>query len=120
MTLSCKNCKSDCRHAGKRNPHMSKNHICKSHSEYKEDKPRSGYQPVDEDDPYDIMRNWWGNLQYGDWFDRADGAQLRVDGVTTEWIYFVSWLPGQDIGRAARMKPYEFRDAILLNEMVKR
>ncbi|MDQ1342677.1 MAG: hypothetical protein QG571_1295 [Pseudomonadota bacterium] len=44
-------------------------------------------------------------------FDRADGALLRIDRVTDEQIYFVSWRPGQETGCPIRMDHATFLEA---------
>jgi len=44
-------------------------------------------------------------------FERDDGAMLRIDDVTPEEVYFVSWRPGQEIGSMIRMAHATFLEA---------
>jgi len=41
-------------------------------------------------------------------FERADGALLRIDMVSDEQVYFVSWRPGHEWGSMIRMTHDEF------------
>lgn len=36
-------------------------------------------------------------------FERDDGARLRIDEVTDDQVYFVSWLSGHETGSPIRM-----------------
>jgi len=53
----CRDCETDCYHAGKRNPFMNDQNVCNSHSrkDTEPNKPRSGF--IDLDD-FDLPMGW--------------------------------------------------------------
>jgi len=44
-------------------------------------------------------------------FERSDGARVRIDDVTPDQVYFVSWRPGKATGCPIRMDHATFVEA---------
>jgi hypothetical protein len=59
------------------------------------------------------------DIKVNQWYERKDGAQLRIDRVAQGQVYFVAWLPNQDYGAPKRMTIPLFKEAIKSNDLYK-
>jgi hypothetical protein len=48
----------------------------------------------------------------GQRFTNPAGALVRIDRVTEEWVYYVSWRAGAEVGSPLRMNHPTFREAL--------